>query len=376
MYVTHWFPLFCLLELKSRCILSSGSSISTNKTSPSSTTSTPNSSILSPSSAFNHTPSASSLSDSLREFEVDPSIGPMPNLPSGYDAAGKLSHQTSVNSTASSAGPLPALPSGYDSSGKKFPSRGASNRMVSPPEAGYGQYNRSISGEEYHHRISSSGVSIVSDDIFATPGRSVSNGEDLDMKCKMLTDENLELKLRLKEAEANLLSARNELKEKEQRNQKLNKKLKHLESQLNLMQSAAQPTINIGHQVRLVSPHGQRYSDGNLFAGGSNDYRVAEQWRRGSELKVPSPHSRPTNLPLHMSRDNERGPVLSMPERHFRVTPSSDCSRDGYTPQSSRLYHASSQEDLLSDDVGSVRSGSSRTSADLSSLGNTHSTMV
>lgn len=332
--------------------------------------------------------------------EPDPENGPAPKLPFGYDEDGrKLFQNTQVNGMSSLAGPLPPLPEGYSDDGKKK----MDNGLPSEGNGKYPYYSHS-NGEYPPHRTSTGGTttSSVSDDIFAPPEQSVpvfGDGEqvgDLRSRCDALSIENADLRNRLHDSEMRAQNYKEQLmrvKDEHQRvsveNKKLAKRIKELESHLSLVQHVAGPN------QRLRSPiarHEHRASDGHIHA--SNHHRPHDFNRRTSEpggLSVPSPHShsasRPTNLPLGRSahtHDWENGPTIITPDRYRHcsgISPSSDTSRDGtgYTPRSSQPTSLSvSHEDLLaSDDRGSVRSsGSSHTSFDLSSLGNTHGTMV
>ena len=345
-------------------------------------------------------------------YDTDPSNGPLPNLPCGYGSDGKRMFPTATEA-ASPPGPLPSLPEGYDEEGKKvngFYTNTHRATAMHQPGATFGHsdlFNSEfVDGEgggrvpELPLRTSTSGTttSSVSDDIFAPPG-GIMNGDaermrELEIKCKQLTAENQVLQKRLNETEAVLKGTTEELKNtlrmKDDRdreyqriaseNRKLMKRTRELESHLALLQG-----VGSGRLRSPIARYDHRASEGTISA--VSELRGGESHRRVSEpmsLIVPSATSRPTNLPLgRFQQDWENGPTLFTPENRHRhpsgFSPSSDTSRDGtYTPRSAQYKRSVSSEDLLSaDDRGSMRSsGSSHASFDLSSLGNTHGTMV
>ena len=313
-----------------------------------------------------------------------------------------MASQQSSDSSFPLGGPLPSLPEGYDEDGKK------KNNTTSRDQHGYLTHSDSVNSSEctsvdrLPHRTSTGGISSASDDIFAPPERSViadietEQVRELKSMCETLKHEKTglmkrcqELETRSKANEAQLqkmLSTKEEeLQRANRENKKLWKRIKELESQMNLLQSPGS-----GSHTRMRSPiahHEHRISDSFVSQSHGAHQRSHEHSRRISEptcssLSVPVSHhaaSRPTNLPLGRTpHEYENGLQVAHDHqsryRHYTVSPSSDCMGQ----QTPRSYKSVSNEDLLSaDDRGSVRSSnSSHASFDLSSLGNTHGTMV
>lgn len=312
-----------------------------------------------------------------------------------------MASQQSSDSSFTLGGPLPSLPEGYDEDGKKR------NGTI---QHGYLTQSDSINSEyttadRLPHRTSTGGTSSASDDIFAPPERLVpadvetERVRELKSMCETLKHEKLGLIKQCKELEARLKANEthlqkmlttkdDELQRASRENKKLWKRIKELESQMNLLQS---PGGSNSHHNRMRSPiarQDHRISDGFMSQSHGEHQRSHEHNRRTSEptcssLSVPVSHhaaSRPTNLPLGRTpHEYENGSLQVTHDhqsryRHYAVSPSSDCMGQ----QTPRSYKSVSNEDLLStDDRGSVRSSnSSHASFDLSSLGNTHGTMV
>ena len=375
---------------------SSGSSVSSSLSSLPKAVS-PGTSSLTTSSPLS-TRQLPSCDQSPREFEIDPESGPAPNLPFGFSYEGrKISSQQSTDSSFPLSGPLPSLPEGYDEDGKKK-NGDIQHDFLTQSDSVNSEYMT----DRLPHRTSTGGTSSASDDIFAPPERLITADietervRELKSMCEKLTREKLGLKKQCQDLEARLkanemhlqkmLSTKDdELQHANRENKKLWKRIKELESQMNLLQS---PGGSNSH-TRIRSPnnrHEHRISDGFMSQSHGEHQRLHDHSRRTSEptsLSVPVSHhaaSRPTNLPLGRTPQEYENGFLQVAYdhqaryRHYTVSPSSDCMGQ----QTPRSYKSVSNEDLLSaDDRGSVRSSnSSHASFDLSSLGNTHGTMV
>ena len=232
-----------------------------------------------------------------------------------------MASQQSSDSSFPLGGPLPSLPEGYDEDGKK------KNNTTSRDQHGYLTHSDSVNSSEctsvdrLPHRTSTGGISSASDDIFAPPERSViadietEQVRELKSMCETLKHEKTglmkrcqELETRSKANEAQLqkmLSTKEEeLQRANRENKKLWKRIKELESQMNLLQSPGS-----GSHTRMRSPiahHEHRISDSFVSQSHGAHQRSHEHSRRISEptcssLSVPVSHhaaSRPTNLPL------------------------------------------------------------------------------